>query len=86
MVVGVDPEQKGRVVEKKSEKENENDSDDAYLVDELTEAFTRSKPFGQPTYPNGQRQGWYTNFVCATMFPGAGKLEILYTFVLRTEN
>ena len=74
MVVGVDPEQKGRVVEKKSEKENENDSDDAYLVDELTEAFTRSNPFGQPTYPNGQRQGWYTNFVSATMFPGVGKV------------
>ena len=55
--MGVDPEQMGQVIEKKNDTENEGDSEDAYLVDELTQAFTKSNPFGQPTYPHGQTQG-----------------------------
>lgn len=57
VMVGVNPETQEKVIEKPIEKENENDSDDAYLVDSLTEAFTKSNPFGQPTYAAGENEG-----------------------------
>ena len=44
----MNPETRGKVIEKPNERESDSDSDDAYLVDELTQAFTESNPFGQP--------------------------------------
>ncbi len=63
VVVGVNPETSEKVVEKRIEKENENDSDDAYLVDELTAVFRKSDPFGQAAYPHGAIEGWLILFV-----------------------
>ncbi|XP_046859949.1 uncharacterized protein LOC124453225 isoform X2 [Xenia sp. Carnegie-2017] len=48
VVVGMNPETRGKVIEKPNEKESDSDADDAYLVDELTEAFVPFDPFGQP--------------------------------------
>jgi hypothetical protein len=58
VVVGMNPETKEEVVERTSDEKSEEDSDDAYLVNELTTAFTKSNPFGQPAYPSGAIQGW----------------------------
>lgn len=43
----MNPETRGKVIEKPNEKESDSDADDAYLVDELTEAFLPFDPFGQ---------------------------------------
>ena len=56
--MGMNPETKEEVVERTSDEKSEEDSDDAYLVNELTTAFTKSNPFGQPAYPSGAIQGW----------------------------
>ncbi|CAB4033976.1 Neuronal PAS domain-containing 3 [Paramuricea clavata] len=53
VVVGMNPETKEKVFERTNDEKSEEDSDDAYLVNELTTAFTKSNPFGQPAYPNG---------------------------------
>ena len=58
VVVGMNPETKEEVVERTNDEKSEEDSDDAYLVNELTTAFTKSNPFGQPAYPSGAIQGW----------------------------
>ena len=72
VVVGMNPETSEKVVERDIEKENENDSNDAYLVDELTEAFTECNPFALPAYTAGQTQGQY--FV---MNSGENSLELI---------
>lgn len=56
--MGMNPETNDVVFEKKNEKENENDSDDAYLVNELTEAFTKISPFASPHFSQDTIEGW----------------------------
>ena len=56
--MGVNPETSEKVVERPNEEKTEKDSSDAYLVDALTEVFTKTNPFGTPTYQRGTIQGW----------------------------
>ncbi|XP_028393058.1 neuronal PAS domain-containing protein 1-like [Dendronephthya gigantea] len=69
VMVGVNPETQEKVIEKPIEKENENDSDDAYLVDSLTEAFTKSNPFGQPKHLTGEIEDARVQNVFSSNFP-----------------
>ena len=58
VVVGVNPETNEQVVERPNEEKTEKDSSDAYLVDELTDVFTKTNPFGTPSYQRNAIQGW----------------------------
>ena len=63
VVVGVNPETNEQVVERTAEEKHDEDSSDAYLVDALTEVFTKTNPFGTPSYPSGAIEGSLILFI-----------------------